>query len=106
MPKDYYKASAYLLSCILKSLKRKMMSIFKKLFSNEKSFDQPEGYCPNCWGKQEYQNEIYEAAEKANVNLNNIDLKRGWIQAYAAKHLQKLKLVNKDNKLVCLTCTK
>jgi hypothetical protein len=80
------------------------MSIFKRIFSKNEPINTEEGYCPNCWGKQEYQNEIYAAAEKANIDLNNIDLKRGWIQAYAARYLQALKLIDKDGEKVCLTC--
>jgi len=68
-----------------------------------KSIYAEKDYCPNCWGKQEYQGKIVEAAEKANVDLNNIEEQRGWIQAYAAKHLQQLKL-RKDDGKTCSVC--
>jgi hypothetical protein len=52
----------------------------------------PEGFCPNCWGKQEYGGNFYEAVEKENIDLNNVKARKGWIQAYAAEHLEGIKL--------------
>lgn len=62
----------------------------------------PENYCPNCWGTQEYQDEIREKAKEARVDLNNVSQYKGWIQGYATKHLTGLKL---DKKGVCPTCS-
>jgi len=41
---------------------------------------------------------------KEEINLNNIDQKKGWIDAYAAKHLHGIKLQKKGNKVICPSC--
>ena len=68
------------------------MSILNKIFGSSDPITPADGFCPNCWGRQEYQDQIIEAAEKQNVDLKNIDQKKGWIQAYAEKNLTGLKL--------------
>lgn len=52
----------------------------------------PEGFCPNCWGKQEYEGKFYAAIEKEQIDLNNIKERKGWIQAYATENLEGIKL--------------
>ncbi len=64
----------------------------------------PEGYCPNCWGTQEYEGEFYKAIKNEGINVNNIEQKKGWIQAYAAENLSGIRLVPSDNQLVCNSC--
>lgn len=68
--------------------------------------DAISGYCPNCWGKQEFQNEIKEAAVKRKIDLNNVDKKLGWIQGYAAKYLTGIKLKKDEQTKKCPTCHK
>jgi hypothetical protein len=63
-----------------------------------------EGYCPNCWGYQEYQGKIYDAAEKANVDLNNVEKVKGWIQGYAEKNFQGLKFEKRNGVDTCPAC--
>lgn len=41
---------------LLESIK----TYFNKKINNEPTDDAPEGICPNCWGKQEWDNEFYE----------------------------------------------
>lgn len=65
----------------------------------------PEGFCPNCWGRQEYQGKFYEAIENNNIDINNISDKKGWIDAYASEFLSGIQLQpNKDNEMVCSMC--
>ena len=63
-----------------------------------------ESFCPNCWGRQEYQGQFNEAIQKEEITLNNIDQKKGWVAAYAAKYLHGIKLEKKGNKIVCPSC--
>jgi len=65
-----------------------------------------DGYCPNCWGYQEYQGKIFSAAKKENVDLNNVGKIKGWIQAYAAKHFESIKLVKRNGMDTCPACSK
>ena len=64
----------------------------------------PEGLCPNCWGKQEYEGKFLEASRKENIDLNNINEKTGWINAYAVEHFEGIKLREEDGAMVCPAC--
>lgn len=67
-------------------------------------FKVPEDLCPNCWGSQEYEGNFYEAIKSEGIDTNNIEQKKGWIQAYAEKHLTGIQLKKKGNKLICQVC--
>jgi len=64
----------------------------------------PEDVCPNCWGRQEYSGQFFEAMKNEGVDANNASEKRGWIQDYADKHLAGIKLELDGNDLVCQKC--
>lgn len=68
------------------------------------SEEAPEGYCPNCWGRQEYEGQFFEAMENRNVNINNIDEHKGWVLDYAEKNLSLIELKQEDDILVCQKC--
>lgn len=72
-----------------------IVQIFSNLLRNKADGNEnatPQGFCPNCWGKQEYGGKFYEAIEKEQIDLNNVNERKGWIQAYAAEHLEGIKL--------------
>ena len=64
----------------------------------------PDGFCPNCWGRQEYEGAFFEAVHAEKIDLNNIDEKKGWIQAYAARNLEGIQLRKSNDQLVCPSC--
>ncbi len=64
----------------------------------------PDDYCPNCWGRQEYGGDYYEALKDEGVNSNNLEKKKGWIQAYADRFLIGIKLKPQGTTFVCNTC--
>jgi len=66
--------------------------------------DVPEGFCPNCWGRQEYGGKLYEAIKNENVDIETLSSKKGWIQEYADKHLGAIQLKYEDDMLVCRKC--
>ncbi len=84
------------------------------LFTQIKSFLQkksdrntenaPEGFCPNCWGRQEYGGQFFEAIHQEKIDLNNIDQKKGWIEAYAARYLEGIRLTKEDGSQKCPSC--
>lgn len=86
------------------------MSLFEsivKVFKNNSTptaADVPEGICPNCWGRNEYGGKFYEAMKNENVDINNINEKKGWIQDYADKHLSSIQLDHTDAGTVCSKC--
>jgi len=74
------------------------------LKGEKKKIEVPDGYCPNCWGRQEYEGEFLKAIHHENIDLNNVNAKKGWIQAYAAERLEGIKLAPKGKILECQTC--
>lgn len=86
------------------------MSLFDTLvsFVNTKkttsTTETPDGFCPNCWGKQEYGGEFYEAVRNFDADINSHSPKDGWIKEYAKKNLSGIQLHQKDNELVCQNC--
>ena len=63
------------------------------------------GYCPNCWGRQEYGGKFYEAAKAKQFSINDKDEHVGWIQEYADKHLSDIRLAPAEDGLICDKCT-
>lgn len=83
----------------------KLLDLVKDfLLKKEVPKQTPDGYCPNCWGRQEYGGEFYEAIYKEDINLNNVEEKKGWIQAYALENLEGIKLDTSANPMTCPSC--
>jgi hypothetical protein len=91
------------------------MSVFEKIKSllgkgkvleqSQVTEDVPSDFCPNCWGRQEYGGNFYEAVKNEGVDINNINEKKGWIEAYATKNLNNVRLHKKDDGTVaCKSC--
>ena len=78
------------------------------LLQKNKSFDPedaPEGFCPNCWGREEYGGKFYAAVKNDNVDIKTLSSNKGWIQKYADKNLGTIQLKYDDNdKVVCQRC--
>ncbi|TNE56382.1 MAG: hypothetical protein EP344_12660 [Bacteroidetes bacterium] len=49
------------------------------------------GYAPNSWGRQQYGGRFLNL-EQENIDLNNIDRKKGWILGYATRYFEGLKI--------------
>lgn len=82
------------------------MTIFESLkayFTKDEKHT-PENYCPNCWGKQEYGGEFYDAVKNEGIDVNNMDQHKGWIQEYAEKNLVGIKLKKNPEGYVCPNC--
>ena len=84
----------------------KIEALLKVLGKKQKadSDDTPEGFCPNCWGRQEYGNQFYDAAINHKVNVFDSDAKVGWIQDYVNKNLSPIELKKSEEGLVCANC--
>lgn len=79
---------------------KSITELFKPSNINKTSI--PEGFCPTCWGRQEYGGKFYDAVYKEGINLNNISSKKGWITAYVQQNLEGIKL--KEGAKKCATC--
>ena len=63
-----------------------------------------EKQCPNCWGYQEYEGKFLSTLQKENIDLNNLKEKKGWIQEYAIKHFEGIKLEETGDLFECPNC--
>jgi len=49
-------------------------------------------FSPNGWGRQQYEGTFYDIEYNEKIDLNNIAVKKGWIQAYVKMHFEGIKL--------------
>ena len=84
------------------------MTIIQKikqfLFPVTSSPTSQESHCPNCWGRQEYNGRVLKVVRNEKIDLNNIDQKKGWVDAYFIRYFEGLKLRTSQPELVCATC--
>jgi len=85
------------------------MNVFQSISNYLKKKEQGvnetlEGFCPNCWGRQEYEGQFFDALENENVDANNINDKKGWILDYAEKNLSGIQLKHENEQLICSKC--
>ncbi len=81
----------------------KLVAFFKRP-KEETQGNAPEGYCPNCWGSQEYDNEIREMYEDKQVDVNNHEANHAFIQDFVVTHLNGIHLKKGDTSFECPTC--
>ncbi len=82
-----------------------LIKFFKKPYEETKD-KAPEGFCPNCWGEQEYDNKFRTLYEDAQVNVNNHSENYAFIQEFMVTHLNGIHLLRDEDKLVCTNCKK
>lgn len=75
-------------------------SYFTKKENNQKTGESPEGICPNCWGKQNWEGEYYKFIKGENGNPSK-EIYNSFVQDVARK-LDKIQ-INK-NTYTCETC--
>ena len=62
--------------------------------------------CPNCWGRQEYQDEFYEQyydSTKANINHEKSH-RKAFIQQFVEDQVTGIILKSDNGKMRCKTC--
>jgi hypothetical protein len=81
----------------------KLIAFFKQ--SPEKTKGKtPEGLCPNCWGRQEYDNRIRELYDDLQIDVNNHQTNFAFIQDFMVTNLNGIKLIKGNRGLECPTC--
>ena len=78
--------------------------IFRKSKNKKALLKTPNGVCPNCWGRQEWQGKAYEKMEEAGINPANKDQYSSFIKEFVKKYLQPISLKPKGNGYVCTSC--
>jgi len=82
---------------------KKLAAFFQQ--SSDTTKDQiPEGVCPNCWGKQEYDNKIRTMYKDQKIDATNDDANHAFIQKFVVKYIDGITLKKKGNSMVCPTC--
>ncbi len=64
----------------------------------------PEGFCPNCWGTQEYDNTIRELFKDKQIDVNNHEARHAFIQEFVVERVKGIHLKKGNNGLECPTC--
>ena len=82
------------------NLKENLNRFFKAKISNDVTEAAPEGVCPNCWGRQEWEGEFYKRIKAKNRNSDSNDYKN-FIDEVVSK-LDKITL--KEDTYECTTC--
>ena len=84
------------------------MNFLKTLFG--KGQNDPEikalsdGFCPNCWGVQEYDNLVREKYADTQIDVNNHSAKYAFIQNFMVTHMDGIKLKNTIKGKECPSC--
>jgi len=68
--------------------------------SNASKLEAPEGICPNCWGKQEWEGQFYK-----KIKANNITPDHKTYNSFIHEVAEKLdKITLKEDTYTCETC--
>jgi len=70
----------------------------------ETEHEAPEGYCPNCWGTQEYDDQIREMYRDKQIDVNNHQSNYAFIQDFIVTHIDGIRLKKGASSLECPTC--
>ena len=75
-------------------------SYFLAKSNNEETGLSPEGICPNCWGRQEWEGNIYK-----QIKANNITPESNTYNSFINEVVTKLdKITLKEDTYKCTTC--
>lgn len=66
----------------------------------------PEGYCPNCWGEQEYDKQIRKLYVDKQIDINNHEENHAFIQDFVVNHLSGIQLKKGNNSFECPRCNR
>jgi len=81
---------------IIESIKK----YFQNKTENKKTGSAPEGICPNCWGKQEWEGNFYK-----QIKANNITPEHNTYNSFIHEVAEKLdKIILNEDTYECETC--
>lgn len=80
-----------------------LIDFFKKPRKETKNTS-PTGYCPNCWGEQEYDTQIRELYVDKQIDVNNHRDNYAFIQDFVVNRIKGIKLKKGNNSFECPTC--
>ena len=75
-----------------------------KLSRNESKNKVPDGYCPNCWGIQEWDGKVRQMVEDKQIDVNNHEANYAFIQKFVVEQVDGIRLKGAIHKCPnCLT---
>jgi hypothetical protein len=80
-----------------------LMQFFKKS-AKETAKAVPDGFCPNCWGEQEYDKVIRQLYKDKQIDVNNYAANYAFIQDFIVNQLNGIHLIKGNNGMLCPTC--
>ncbi|MBD81290.1 MAG: hypothetical protein CL840_20400 [Crocinitomicaceae bacterium] len=81
----------------------KLIAFFQK--PREKtSQEAPKGFCPNCWGEQEYDQQIRDLQRDMQIDVNNHRANYAFIQDFVVNRIDGIKLKKGNNGYECPVC--
>ncbi len=80
-----------------------LVSFFQKP-EEETNGQVPEGLCPNCWGTQEYDNQIRELYKDRQIDVNNHKDHYAFVQDFIVNHVNGIRLIKGNHGFTCPTC--
>jgi len=83
----------------------KLINYFKNPTKDTKG-TAPDGYCPNCWGRQLYDQKVRKLYVDKQIDVNNHQANYTFIQKFVVEQLVGIQLRNRDRSLQCPTCNK
>lgn len=82
---------------------KNLLNFFQQTSSETKG-KVPKGYCPNCWGEQEYDAKIRKMYVDKQIDINNHEENHAFIQDFVVTHLSGIQLRKGNNSFDCPTC--
>jgi hypothetical protein len=80
------------------------LKAFFKIPAKDRKGKAPNGVCPNCWGAQEYDNQIRDMYIDKQIDVNNNETNHTFIQDFVINKISGIKLQKGDNSFQCPTC--
>lgn len=81
----------------------KLIAFFKKP-KEETQGTAPEGVCPSCWGRYEYDDKVRESYKKKQIDVNNNKANHAFIQDFVVEHLEGIQLQQDGEQFKCPSC--
>jgi hypothetical protein len=85
------------------SLEKILIDFFKKP-AKDTTGNVPEGFCPNCWGVQGYDNKVRALYKDKQIDVNNHEANHAFIQDFMVTHLEGIKLKKRTDDFECPSC--
>lgn len=81
------------------------LSTFFSRPAEETANGAPDGACPNCWGRYEYDGKIRQVARDRQIDVHNGVERHAFIKDFVVTHIDGIRLRKDDHGRICRTCS-